>query len=336
VLNKILIMKDHCHKYVVGVVVIIEKGGKLLALRRTKKEEASPGVWENIAGKVESDEDLLGAVHREIKEESGLNAEVDPVSLGIIRTKRNDDDMFLICYRAKYLSGEVKLSEEHSEYTWFTPEEFCNKTVFKNLAEIVRNNFKIKNRSVKNICVFSSSSDAIPKVFFEATRELGKLIVQNDYNLVFGGAEVGLMGEIAKSVHDYNGHVIGVIPEKLNRAGITYKKNDVLIITKDMRERKAFIEENSDAFIALPGGFGTLEELTEIITLKQLGYHNKAIVILNIENYYSSLLNTFEHIYEYKFAKSEYKQLYFVAADASSAMEYIKNYKPSDQGVKWF
>jgi len=189
---------------------------------------------------------------------------------------------------------------------------------------------------VKNVCVFSSSSDAILEVFFDATRALGALIAQNGYNLVFGGANVGLMGEIARSVHENKGYVIGVIPEKLDKAGITYKKNDNLVITKDMRERKAFIEENSDAFIALPGGFGTLEELAEIITLKQLGYHNKPIVILNIADYYLPLMNAFEHIYGYKFAKPEYKQLYFVANDAASAIEYIKNYKPLNQISKWF
>lgn len=134
-------MKDYCHKYIVGVVVIIEAQGKILALKRTQKEESSPGVWENIAGKVEAEDDLLGAVYREIQEESGLKAEVDPAPIGIIKTRRNDDDMFLICYKAKYISGDVKLSEEHDEYAWLTPEEFSNKTIFPKLAEMVREHF---------------------------------------------------------------------------------------------------------------------------------------------------------------------------------------------------
>lgn len=329
-------MKEYCHKYIVGVVVIVEKEGKILSLKRNNEEEASPGAWENIAGKVEANEELLDAVYREIKEESCLETDVNPVPIGIILTNRNDDDMFLICYRAKYLSGDVKLSEEHSEYAWLNPEDFCKKTIFSKLAEIVKNNFETKSTTSKNICVFSSSSDAVPRVFFEATKELGRLISQNGYTLVYGGAQVGLMGEVAKAVHDHNGYVIGVIPEKLNKAGITYKKTDELVITKDMRERKSFIENKSDAFIALPGGFGTLEELTEIITLKQLGYHNKPVVILNVDNYYSPLLKTFEHIYECKFAKIEYKQLYFVADNPESAIEYIKNYKPLNQVNKWF
>ena len=146
---------------------------------------------------------------------------------------------------------------------------------------------------------------------------------------------VGLMGETAKGIHQESGKVIGVIPEVLNKPGIVYSLCDELVVTETLRERKAIMDERSAGFIALPGGFGTLEELLEIITLKQLQYHNKPIVILNIQGFYDGLIEVFEKIIELKFAKNDCRQLYFVTEDVGEALDYIENYVPQECSSKW-
>ncbi|MHB1276001.1 MAG: LOG family protein, partial [Candidatus Humimicrobiaceae bacterium] len=137
----------------------------------------------------------------------------------------------------------------------------------------------------KVICVYSASSTTIDKIYFDTAEELGRKIAENSDILLYGGGLLGLMGAVAKAVHDNKGKVIGVIPKALNLKGVVYKTCDELIITDGMRERKAVMDTKSDVFIALPGGYGTLDELLEIINLKQLKYHNKPIVILNINNF---------------------------------------------------
>lgn len=188
----------------------------------------------------------------------------------------------------------------------------------------------------KVICVYSSSSCAIDKVYFQAAEELGKEIALRKDALIYGGGMTGLMGSTAMSVHQYGGRVIGVIPEALNVKGIVYETCDELVITRGMRERKGMMDERSDAFIALPGGYGTLEELLEIITLKQLRYHNKPVVILNINDFYSRLIEQFEEIIQGNFAKPECKKLYYVSSSVKDALDYIDSYEPYEFNQKWF
>lgn len=188
----------------------------------------------------------------------------------------------------------------------------------------------------KKICVYSSSSDAVKPVFFETAMSLGSLIAKGNHQLIYGGASVGLMGEIAKAAHSNNGYVIGVMPEGLANKGISFENCNEFIVTKDMRDRKATMEDISDAFIALPGGFGTLEELLEIMTGKQLSFHNKAIVLINTDGFYDKLLELFEQIYSLNFAKSVYKNLYYVAEDAEKAVSFIENYVPPKIEQKWY
>lgn len=188
----------------------------------------------------------------------------------------------------------------------------------------------------KTICVYSSSSFAVDQTYFNAAAALGRKIAEKGDSLLFGGGMVGLMGATAKAVHEYKGRVIGVIPEALNQKGIVYELCDELIVTPGMRERKAVMDERSDAFIALPGGYGTLEELLEIITLKQLKYHNKPIVLINIDGFYDKLLEQFDFIIKGRFAKPENTSLYHVACDIDNAIEYIDNYKPVEHEIKWF
>lgn len=187
----------------------------------------------------------------------------------------------------------------------------------------------------KVICVYSSSSCAVDRIYFDAAEELGKEIATRGDVFLFGGGLVGLMGASAKAVHQYGGCVIGVIPQALNQKGIVYEMCDELIETPGMRERKAVMDSRSDAFIALPGGYGTLEELLEIITLKQLRYHNKPVVILNINGFFQSLLEQFECIVQSNFAKEESLMLYKVASTVGEALDYIDSYQPHVYGDKW-
>lgn len=187
----------------------------------------------------------------------------------------------------------------------------------------------------KTICVYSSSSCAIDPVFFEAAEELGRKIAENKDTLLFGGGMTGLMGAVARAVKEKEGNIIGVIPEALNVEGVVYAYCNELVVTSGMRERKGIMDTRSDAFIALPGGYGTLEELLEIITLKQLKYHNKAIVLLNTAGFYSKLLEQFEDIIRMKFAKEECRELYFVTSSVAEAVTYIDTYIPPVFEDKW-
>jgi uncharacterized protein (TIGR00730 family) len=187
----------------------------------------------------------------------------------------------------------------------------------------------------KVICVYSSSSRAIDRDYFKVAAELGRELALRRDTMLFGGGLLGLMGEVAKAVHQYQGKVIGVIPCALNIKGVVYENCDELIVTETMRERKAIMDSRSEAFIALPGGYGTLEELLEIITLKQLGYHQKPIVLLNTRGFFNKLLEQFEQIINERFAKPECRSLYFITDRVGDALQYIDHYQPETLGQKW-
>ena len=187
-----------------------------------------------------------------------------------------------------------------------------------------------------SICVFSSSSDAIDREFFSAALELGMEIALRNGTLVFGGTNVGLMGAVARATQKHGGRVVGVIPDFMRSKGISYASADELIVTGDMRERKATMESRSDAFIALPGGFGTLEEMIEIITLKQLRQHAKPVVFLDINNFYRPLQRLFEHMITQHFAKEAMRQIYHFANDVPAAFKYLDEYGPPKMDDKWF
>jgi uncharacterized protein (TIGR00730 family) len=187
----------------------------------------------------------------------------------------------------------------------------------------------------KAICVYSSSSDAVSSNFFDAARALGAEMARRGHPLVYGGSNVGLMGALARSVQEHGGKVIGVIPEALVNWGVAYEQADELIVTTGMRERKAIMEERSDAFVALPGGFGTLEEVFEILTMKQLQYHTKPIALLDVDGFYAPFNKLCEHIYEQKFAQPAHRQLYRLTPDIASLFSYLETYQPPAPEVKW-
>lgn len=187
----------------------------------------------------------------------------------------------------------------------------------------------------RQICVYSSSSETIAKPYFAAADALGRALAERGHTLIFGAGTIGLMGAMARAAKAAGGAIIGVIPEKLNLAGIVYEHCDELIVTRDMRERKRIMEDRAEAFIALPGGFGTLEELLEIITLKQLHYHEKAVAMLNTKGFYNALLGMFDQLFRQNFVKPEYRQLYFAANTAEEVLDHIDSYTPRALGEKW-
>lgn len=189
---------------------------------------------------------------------------------------------------------------------------------------------------MKSLAVYCSSSNIIHKDYFACARNLGRQMAENGYRLVYGGGMVGLMGEVARSVKENGGSTLGVVPKALNIDNVVNDIDDELIITDGMRERKAIMDERADAFIGLPGGFGTFEEMFEVLTLKQLGYHKKPIIFLNIRNYYDKLLQMFEHVYSENFAKDEYRILYYVSQSVEDVMSYLGSYQPPDLPDKWF
>ena len=187
-----------------------------------------------------------------------------------------------------------------------------------------------------NVCVFSSSSNAIPEIYFEEARKLGQLIGASGWNLIYGGANVGLMHACAEAARESGAKTVGIIPELIHAHRLSNPNDHEQIITPNMRERKYLMRKRSDLFIALPGGFGTLEEILEVITLKQLNYHNKAIVFINTDGYYDMLLLQFDRAYRETFAKENYRSMYPGASTAEEAMDYLRSYVPSDPLTKWF
>lgn len=190
--------------------------------------------------------------------------------------------------------------------------------------------------NINNICVFASSSNHLEEKFYQDARELGLLIGQNNYNIVYGGSKLGLMYACAGAVKETGGKIIGIMPEKIANFGCANPEDcDEFILTAGMRERKAKLDEVSDAVIALAGGYGTLEELAEIIVQKQLAYNNKPIVILNTDGFYDKLVEFFDVIIKRNFANPASINLFYIAKTPQEAIDYIRNYQPIEYDVKY-
>jgi cytokinin riboside 5'-monophosphate phosphoribohydrolase len=187
-----------------------------------------------------------------------------------------------------------------------------------------------------NICVFSSSSNALDDIYFREAESLGNLIGSHGHVLINGGANVGLMEAITLAAKNAGARTLGIIPELMKGKNLISNHAHEVEITMNMADRKARMRELSDAFIALPGGFGTLEEILEVITLKQLDYHRKPVVFINTGDFFKFLFLQFEHSYSSRFAKPEYRKLYYVSSDSADALSYIENYHPGEIVNKWF
>ena len=156
---------------------------------------------------------------------------------------------------------------------------------------------------IKTVCVYCGSGPGTNPHFVEAALAFGKALADNGIRLVYGGGSVGLMGAVAKAVLDYGGAVTGIIPEFLTNRENAMKRVQELIVTPDMHERKRLMFEHSDAFVALPGGIGTLEELVEQLTWQQLGRHTKPVLLANIDGFWEPLLSLLAHMRETEFIR---------------------------------
>lgn len=166
--------------------------------------------------------------------------------------------------------------------------------------------------------------------------QLGRALATNKWTLVYGGNSVGLMKTVAEAVRARGGKVIGITPQLFCDKGLEDKLCDELVVTNSMRDRKAILEERGDAFIALPGGLGTFEEIFEIIVGRQLATHNKAVVLLNTAGYWDPMIAMIDSAIEQRFIKPKARNLFFVAADVPQAIEYLRSYVPPPvDGDKW-
>ena len=184
---------------------------------------------------------------------------------------------------------------------------------------------------MKNVCVFASSSNKLEQAFYNDAEKLGELLAKNGYNIVYGGSRLGMMYACARAVKQNGGKILGVMPQKLVEFGVANPNDcDEFFETVGMRERKAKMDAISDAVIALAGGFGTLEEISEMIVQKQLGYNSKPIILLNTNGFYDNLITFFETIMKNSFAKETAKELYFIASTPEDAIKYLNNYIPKE------
>lgn len=185
-----------------------------------------------------------------------------------------------------------------------------------------------------NICIYGASSVKTSKEYVEATQRLGECLAKDGYSLVFGGGASGLMGAAARGFTAGGGKIIGVAPRFFDVDGILYDKCTEFIFTETMRERKKILEDKSDAFIVCPGGVGTFDEFFEIITLKQLGRHNKAVVIFNTGNYFDELLNLMNKALKEDFLTEKTLSLYDVAKNEEEVVSFLKSYKGENINLK--
>lgn len=184
---------------------------------------------------------------------------------------------------------------------------------------------------MKRICVFCGSTFGAKEQYKKAAQELGQLMAKKNIGLVYGGGNVGLMGEIANAVLKADGNVIGVIPNFMVEKELAHRQLTELKVVNSMHERKALMAELSDGFIALSGGIGTFEELFEILTWRQLGIHNKPCGILNVANYYDKLIDFINYSVEEEFVKSETRGLIFVESESTKLLERFLYYPTKDQ-----
>ncbi|EOY34398.1 LOG family - like 8 [Theobroma cacao] len=197
----------------------------------------------------------------------------------------------------------------------------------------VEMDMEMKQSKFKSICVFCGSSPGKKSSYREATIELGRELVSRNIDLVYGGGSIGLMGLISQAVFDGGRHVIGVIPKTLMPREITGETVGEVKAVADMHQRKAEMARQSDAFIALPGGYGTLEELLEVITWAQLGIHDKPVGLLNVDGYYNSLLSFIDKAVEEGFICPNARHIIVSAPTAKELVKKMEEYEPQHERV---
>jgi uncharacterized protein (TIGR00730 family) len=188
---------------------------------------------------------------------------------------------------------------------------------------------------MKQVCVFCGSRMGTGPVYREAARALGQLLASRGLGLVFGGGHIGLMGVLADAVLDRGGEVIGVIPQGLVDRELAHPRSTKMHVTASMHERKALMAQLADAFVALPGGFGTFDETFEMLTWAQLGLHHKPIGLLNVEGFFDGLLTFLDHTVQQGFVKPLHRHLLLKADTPHDLLETLAAAKPLTLEEKW-
>jgi len=188
----------------------------------------------------------------------------------------------------------------------------------------------------KALCVYCASSDRLDPKYYAAAAELGREMVMRGWGLVYGGGKTGMMGAVARAVKQNGGRVVGVIPEFMKARELAYDEADELVTVITMRERKLIMETRADAFVALPGGWGTLEEILEILTLRQLDVVRKPCVFLNQDGFYDPLLALFDRMLADRFFKPSNLALFRVANTVAEIFSQIEAAASATAESKWF
>ncbi len=187
---------------------------------------------------------------------------------------------------------------------------------------------------MKRICVYCGSSPGRQPRYLQAASELGRRLAARNLGLVYGGASIGIMGAVADAVMAAGGEAIGVIPEALAVKEVAHASLTEQYVVKSMHERKALMADLSDGFVALPGGWGTLEEIFEILTWAQLGFHEKPCGLLNVEGYFDSLFSFLEHQIEEQFVKPIYREMLILEDQADVMLQRFEHYQ-APRVKKW-
>ncbi|MCG8415901.1 MAG: TIGR00730 family Rossman fold protein [Pseudomonadales bacterium] len=187
---------------------------------------------------------------------------------------------------------------------------------------------------MKSVCVYCGSAAGASEEFIVAARDLGKELAQRGLRLVYGGASIGLMGAVADSVMAAGGSVTGVLPRNLFRTEVPHEGLTEMIHVDSMHERKAKMADLADAFIALPGGLGTIEELFEILTWSQLKIHQKPCAVLNVSGYYDQLIGFLDHCVEQKFIRPAHREMMILDKDPAKLLDQCESYQALDV-QKW-
>jgi uncharacterized protein (TIGR00730 family) len=188
---------------------------------------------------------------------------------------------------------------------------------------------------IQRICIYGGSSDTISEVFTRAAAELGRQMAREKIGAVFGGGCTGMMGALADSMRAEDAEVIGVIPGFFNTPELGHSGLTEMIVTDTMHTRKAKMADLADAFIALPGGLGTFEELFEILTWAQIGLHAKPVGVLNVEGYYDPLLALIDHSRINGFVYDEHRSLLLSSGTAAELLEKLRSYQPPAGLNRW-
>jgi uncharacterized protein (TIGR00730 family) len=182
----------------------------------------------------------------------------------------------------------------------------------------------------KRLCVFCGTNNGSRPEYAAAARALGKLLAEEDIELVYGGASVGIMGELADAVHEGGGHVTGIIPQQLMKKEAAHTGIPDLIVVASMHQRKSQMADMADGFVALPGGIGTLEGFFEILTWGQLGIHNKPYGVLNVEGYFDALTEFLDHAVKEGFLTEEHRRMILVDSDPARLLARMGEYAPAE------